>query len=483
MCISHLAKILTGFRFLLVYFHIEYLCQQPTGKQILVELEKISNFSSQERPLDPTYEKTMETLQLQSRSCVNLAFKVLLWLIKAQRTLTVSEIQTAVSIEPERYELETIDLPDRIAILDMCAGFVTIDESNDTIRLAHPTVQDYLLRSSVVPPGADSKLAIACTTFLSSEVFAQGACDSDSALRTRRSLHPFLDYAAKSLSFHLQACKEDLPTQLVLRFLGNPGIISSYLQAVHASPDKSTQNSEIPGEGGYNSYPKGQSPLHVAAALGHCSVVRLLLEGVDIGTIDSKGRTAIHVAASEGHEAVVMLLLQKGANPFIADSDGITAFTWAERKGLHSIVQAMVRKRADFSVTGTAETPQRSEQVDQILPMDNQRKITTTHTNLRSSKVDRYKLETVIYEDHVIHTTYRTDLASGQRKVAVGEKWMRRKEIGIGGFGVVFLEEEERESKLRAVKRLPLGLRNVDYSRELNTLAKLTDVSKPIIAA
>lgn len=481
MKIFFLIQLLTGFRFLLVHFHITYICQQATSKQILAELEMIENSSSLERPLDPIYDRVMQILQSQSANCVHLAFKILSWLVRAQRTLTVNEIRVAVSVEPGRYELEEIDLPDRTTLLDLCAGFVTIDEFNDTIRLAHPTVQEYLLRNSKIPENVEFQLAMACTTFLSFEIFAQGASDSDNSLRTRRSLHPFLDYAAKYLPFHLQACKEDLPLQLVLKFLGNPGSISSYLQAVYASPKQSLEDSEIPrAEDDYNAYPKGRSPLHVAAALGHCSMVRLLLEDADIRALDKKGRTAIHVAASEGHGAVVMLLLQKGANPFVADNDGVTALQWAENKGLHSVVQAMARKRAEFLVIDTSETEVETfggnDLEDQIMSPSNDGNTAATHASLRNPKVDRYKLKTVIHKDHVIHTTYRTDLAAGQRKIEVEERWTRKEEIGVGGFGVVLLEEE-RGGKLRAVKQLQLGLPNVDYSRELNTLAKLTDVS------
>lgn len=461
-----------------MHFHVMYLCQQATSKQILAELERIKSSSSEDRPLDPTYDRAMRILRSQPKNCVELAVKIISWLVKAQRTLTVNEIQTAISIEPGRYELEAMDLSDKITLLDVCAGLVTIDESNDTIHLAHPTVREYLLRNSIIPQDTESQLAITCITFLSFRVFAQGACDSDSSLHTRHSLHPFLDYAAKHLSFHLQACSEDFPVQPVLKFLSNPGSISSYLQAVHASPKQLIHDSGIfSDDDSYNAYPKGQSPLHVAAAFGHCSVVRLLLENVDIETLDNKGRTAINVAAAEGYEAVVMLLLQEGANPFVADNDGITALKCAEIKGLNLAVQAMIRKRANFSVTNIVEASQENKQANhRVSPRNSSRSMGTSHTNMRSLKVDRYKLETVIYEDHVVHTTYKTDLAARQRKVTVEEKWTRKKEIGVGGFGVVLLEQEEG-GQLRAIKKLPLGLPNVDYSRELNTLARLTDVS------
>lgn len=93
----------------------------------------------------------------------------------------------------------------------------------------------------------------------------------------------------------------------------------------------------------------------------------------------------------------------------------------------------------------------------------------------KTLKSDRYKLETTFYDGYVIHTTYKTDLAARQRRVAVREKWIEKKELGSGGSGVVTLEEEEG-GQLRAVKRIPRGGGNIDHSRELKALWKLRDV-------
>lgn len=472
------------FRFLFAYFNVKHICQQTTSRQILVELEKIQNYSNQDSLLDATYDNIMEILQSQSRSCVDLAIRILSWLVKAKRVLAVGEIQTAVSIEPEQYKLEEIDLPDKATLLDLCAGLVTVDESSNTIRLAHPTVREYLLRKSVIPQDADFRLTMACVTFLSFDVFSRGACSSESSLHTRCDLHPFFGYAAKHMPLHLKECNEDLTMQLILRLLKNPGTIDSYLQAVYTSTRYYIRDSEaFSDDEGYDAYPKSQNPLHIAAALGHLSVARLLLEDADIEALDSGGRTAIHIASSEGHEPLVRLLLQRGANPFIEDNNGMTALKWAESKGQESVVRSMLQKRADFLATNTtknheswAQTPLKD---GDIPATDNDRNIKTTHIGL-SSKANRYKLESAIYENRVVHTMYKTNLAARQRNVPIEEEWTRKKEIGAGGFGVVFLEEETG-GRLRAVKRLPLTIRNVDYSRELNTLAKLADVCGPFV--
>lgn len=118
----------------------------------------------------------MKILRDQPGGCAELGLRILSWLVKAKRVLTVDELRTAVSVEPEWYELDELDLPDKATILDICAGLVTIDENSNTIRLAHYTVHEYLLENSIIPEDAELTLATVCTTFLSFDIFAQGAC-------------------------------------------------------------------------------------------------------------------------------------------------------------------------------------------------------------------------------------------------------------------------------------------------------------------
>lgn len=86
-----------------------------------------------------------------------------------------------------------------------------------------------------------------------------------------------------------------------------------------------------------------------------------------------------------------------------------------------------------------------------------------------ASNLDRFRLETTFHGDHVIHTTYNSNLA------AVDTKWTKKRRIGSGAYGIVTLEENER-GQLRAVKRITLGVGEIDYYRELKALSSLTDV-------
>ena len=55
------------------------------------------------------------------------------------------------------------------------------------------------------------------------------------------------------------------------------------------------------------------------------AAVRLLLDaGADIAARDAQGRTALHGAASQGYTELAALLVAHGADPTVADEDGIT---------------------------------------------------------------------------------------------------------------------------------------------------------------
>lgn len=59
------------------------------------------------------------------------------------------------------------------------------------------------------------------------------------------------------------------------------------------------------------------------------------------------------------------------------------------------------------------------------------------------------------------------------------EEWSWAKDLGAGGFGLVWLEEEAATRQLRAVKRLTLlemASKRMDFRRELQTLIALRNV-------
>lgn len=326
-------------RFSLAHFHINYLCQLTTANKILRELDGLKRGSIGEKSLNSTYERVIERLERQPKDQKELAVTILSWLVFAapNRVLAVQELRTAVSVEPGSSQLETLDLPLIQTLLEVCGSLVTIDGGK--VHLAHYSIHNFLKNSNFLKD-AKLRIAVACATYLSFNVFTEGPCTSRDLWKSRLKSNPLLQYAAHHLSYHLKSCEESLTTNVLLGFLKRSGNISSYLQAFYAN--------ELPL---YKAYPKGQTPLHVASTVGRCAVTRQLIEaGDDINSRDKDGSSPLHCAALAGHYSVVLLLLGMGANSD-PDKNGRTPLHRAAQKGHETIVNLLLRNGTDLSVS------------------------------------------------------------------------------------------------------------------------------------
>jgi hypothetical protein len=98
--------------------------------------------------------------------------------------------------------------------------------------------------------------------------------------------------------------------------------------------------------------------------------------------------------------------------------------------------------------------------------------------------IEHFRLDAQIYDDHTLHTSYVSDHTQGMRKVKIEKRWYKDRRLGQGGFGDVWLEvqkEHDRVTASRAVKAIRkhrMKSLNIDYSRELLALAKLSRVSR-----
>lgn len=122
----------------MVRFHLDYLCQQTTAKKILRELDNLNvgilgSYSSER--LAVTYDRVIEAIRRKPPDSVDLAMSILVWVVKAKRALKVEELQTAVSVELDRYELDELDIVDRTTLVDLCNGLIMIDANSNTGEL------------------------------------------------------------------------------------------------------------------------------------------------------------------------------------------------------------------------------------------------------------------------------------------------------------------------------------------------------------
>lgn len=96
------------------------------------------------------------------------------------------------------------------------------------------------------------------------------------------------------------------------------------------------------------------------------------------------------------------------------------------------------------------------------------------------------KLDTQFDPRYTQHVFYVSGLTPQRRKVKKEQRWVRERTIGTGGGGTVWLEkltaEDEGDVRLRAVKEIkkePQQFKRVDYSRELEAMAKFSNPRVP----
>ncbi|TDZ19961.1 Calcium/calmodulin-dependent protein kinase type 1 [Colletotrichum orbiculare MAFF 240422] len=101
---------------------------------------------------------------------------------------------------------------------------------------------------------------------------------------------------------------------------------------------------------------------------------------------------------------------------------------------------------------------------------------------LQSDLVQESKLETSFFSQHIKHTFYRRGTSGRERRIRLQEKWERRRRLGQGAYGIVWLETCDRPArldgpKIRAVKEIPIDSttsEDIDYNQELEAVMKFS---------
>lgn len=130
--------------FLWVHFQITDLCEAASDEDIRQILEHLPE------GLYDTYTRiVMKIAKTKSRSTV---LKIMMWMVCARRPLRVEELQEAVAFDTPDKRWNSGKIPDGDKIMKSCHGLVIRDTDDGKVRLAHHTVQQYL----VSPQESDS---------------------------------------------------------------------------------------------------------------------------------------------------------------------------------------------------------------------------------------------------------------------------------------------------------------------------------------
>jgi ankyrin repeat protein len=328
--------------------------------------------------LRSAYAKVIERIEGQLDDDCALAKKVMSWVTYAKRPLRTAELRCALAVEPGKIELDPENLLEVEDIVSVCAGLVVHDQVNDVFRLMHHTTQGYLEDiSKSWEPGPQLLLTTTCLTYLSFDAFKGGSC-SQHELNERLVEHKFLNYAANHWGEHARSV-EDAVADLACSLLLHDGFLSCDTQANHYYSGSETYRDYTALHfGAYFNLPQlariilrtaetdvlnlvnaktgdGHTPLLIATAMGHSTMVELLLQhGAEDDSQDKSGLhgRALQRAACYGHEHIVKLLLDAKSSVNAEELYLGHALCSASTQGHEQMVELLLSRGADINAIG-----------------------------------------------------------------------------------------------------------------------------------
>ena len=332
--------------FILVSVQLEMLLRPRTLAEMRKLLENVSV------KLDDFYANTLERIKARESE---LALKVLSWLVRQMRPLSVKEIQEALAVEYSTTSINSDAFSHKDDILEMCHGFVVINEE-EILSLAHATVHEFLASKLDDVDRFDLTMAKTCLRYLNFETFNEqtmnfyhlswvspGEYDVEYDRRVER--NPFFLYAARYWSNHFnKASKSEELDDLAMTLITGPNV-PAMLQAYNS-------NAVV-------HFPRF-TPLHVAAFLGIPSLVELLISGATqwiqessqqgssayslekiVDSDSAFGNTPLLFAVKRRHRDIAKALLDTNAvNPSIMDN---TIIRWTLEWKQPDLLRHMVR--------------------------------------------------------------------------------------------------------------------------------------------
>ncbi|KAK6537180.1 hypothetical protein TWF694_011377 [Orbilia ellipsospora] len=301
--------------FLLPKFQLKFLLNLPNPHKIKIALEESLKMPMKDQQLiDETFKLMFENINECHR---DLAQKALSWLLVAKSPLLIQDLLVALAVEPGCFEItkEQEILP--ATILDICSSLVVVDAGCGRVRIAHETIQNYLLRNNVGSEDAVVSLTKTCLNYLSFDQFVDPTSSSPKDAESRRSKAlketPFYKYAVQNWEAHAIECNQEEIKDDMIGFLSRPSSLHSYCRArklsiVYKRPDPR----EVPFLYGIGT---NESPLHIAARLGYLDVAKhFISKGIDVNLEHDAELRPISEATAFGRLEMVKLLVENGSS-------------------------------------------------------------------------------------------------------------------------------------------------------------------------
>ncbi|KAF3317189.1 hypothetical protein TWF173_000436 [Orbilia oligospora] len=340
--------------FLLPKLQVKFLLQQATLHRMEIALSKILEMltSNDFHPIDETFNLMYESIKHNK----DLAYKALSWLVASKLPLRMDDLLTALAIEPGNLKIPKNDQLLPSTVLDICVGFVIVDEKSGIARLTHQTVQEYLLRKRINAADALASLTRTCLNYLCFEKFAAPGFwdsleDEASVQLEKKKQIPFYLYAVQNWEAQLVECSEESTESDLIDFLNRRSSVLSYCQA-----RRLIVRFELP-DPRYWYYCVGidESPLRIASRVGHLGAMRYFIsQGIDIDINHDGELRPIWEAVAFGRIEAVKLLVENGSSPHAAWREGKRPMHLAAALGHTTIVKYLLGVGCEVDVKNEA---------------------------------------------------------------------------------------------------------------------------------
>ncbi|RDW72765.1 uncharacterized protein DSM5745_07937 [Aspergillus mulundensis] len=357
---------------------IDQLCKLRNDRALRNALDDLP------KTLHDTYIRILRRLEAERADEVPSVQRLLRWLVRGTRNLTLDELAECVSIDPDGAE-DSFDFDavftDPEDVVELCGSLVVISPDG-YVALAHYTVKEFLVSAHIqelMPhfwvgcAEVHTELARVCLTYLCYDDFSTNYDEPGDELLQRFEEYKFLKYAVQGWGAHAHLSEGDEQVfDLTMRLFEldekeNYGLWCHIYRHLHKA---SGQRPTIPRSDGSPLYfaslfglPKVVltllendpdldmvEPIKAASFAGHSEVVKVILE--HCSSIEPKVlENCLYVAASNGHEHVAKLLLQQQVNPNAAGGKQGTPLQVAALEGRHQVIATLLEYGADKNVT------------------------------------------------------------------------------------------------------------------------------------
>jgi hypothetical protein len=293
--------------------------------------------------------------RIASEEDSGVAIEALSWIVFGQRPLTSLELETAIAVDVQDREFQTALLTEDV-LVDMCAGFLSHNNSTKMISLPYSGMREILQEDTLLIK-TNTTIAQKCLICLRPGFFT-----------SQKDLQA---YAMDYWVWHLQRSddphlRELLPLlrekKCVAMMCGAMNTASETLGdevprnvpglSLAAYHDLGDAVSELAKDGSITSKDSlGMSALHWAA-IGCAKIPMvarsLLRHGADIDHVDAKGRTPLHLAMSNKSTFLVEYLIACKADTRRRDARGNTLLHRAAQFGVPDMVLLLLERYKDM---------------------------------------------------------------------------------------------------------------------------------------